>query len=305
MAFKTNVQLQKKAQKQKYAVPAFNINNLEILKAIIDTAIKLNSPLIIQTTEGAIKYAGIDYLISLVKTAQEISKLPISLHLDHGKDLSIIKQCIKKGFSSVMIDGSSYSFEENIKITKTVVNLAHKKGVSVEAELGTLAGIEDNVSSDKIIYTDPKQAIEFIKKTGCDTLAIAIGTSHGAYKFKGESKLKIDILKQITKLTKTPIVLHGASGVSKNTTTKLQKLGMKLSSAKGVSDTEIKKAIKNGVTKINIDTDIRLAFTSGVRQILKQDNNVFDPRKILTPAMEEMKKVIESKIRLFGSMQKA
>ncbi len=290
----------------KYAVPAFNINNLEILKAIMEAGVKLRSPLIVQTSEGAIAYAGMDYLIAMVKTAAK-EKIPIALHLDHGKDLNVIHECIKRGYTSVMFDGSSLPYKENVKKTQQVVKWARAKGVSVEAELGAIAGIEDFVSVEEkdAHLTDPKQAVDFVKQTKCDTLAIAIGTAHGAYKFKGDTHLDIERLKKIAKLVKNPIVLHGASGVDEDVVKLAEYHGAKIGSARGVLDEDIKKAVKNGVSKINIDTDLRLAFTAGVREALDHMPTVFDPRKLMKPAMTLMTEVATEKIMLFGSEGKA
>jgi fructose-bisphosphate aldolase class II len=297
----TNKFLLQKANKGNYAVGAFNINNMEFLQAIINAAEKLKSPAIVQTTEGAIKYAGLVYLHSLVTTAAKYTKTPISLHLDHGRDLDIIKQCIKIGYTSVMIDGSHYDFEKNIRVTKKVVSLAHKKGVSVEAELGTIGGVEEDVSARKIIYTDPGAALEFVKRTGVDTLAVAIGTSHGAYKFAGKSKLDIKRLKEIKKKLKIPLVLHGGSGIPADIISKAKKYGAKFGKPKGVSDFEMKKAVRNGINKVNIDSDLRLSFTAAVREVLAKKPEEFDPRKILSPARAFIQKTVEHKMKLFGS----
>jgi len=305
MVLKTNLELQKIAQNKKYAVGAFNIYNLETIQSVVAGAIAQNSPAMLTTSEGAIKYAGLKNIKELVYNHCEKSKINFSLHLDHGTDLETIKECIKIGYTSVMIDASAFEFEKNIKITKKVVALAHKKQVSVEAELGTLSGVEDNIKSEKIIYTDPVKAKEFIEKTGCDTLAIAIGTSHGAYKFTGSAKLRIDILQDIKKKINTPLVLHGASGVPKEIVELANKYGAKLGNAKGVPDQEIIQAIKNGISKINIDTDSRISFTAGVRKVLTENPSEFDPRKIMGPAKELMQKTIEQKMILFGSSKKA
>jgi len=299
----------KKAQKGKYAVGHFNINNMEIVQAIVAAAEKMKSPVILATSEGAIKYASIEYLYNLALTASNISKVPVALHLDHGKDMKIIKECIKLGYSSVMIDASHEDFETNIKLTKQVVQWAHKKGISVEAELGTIGGTEDLVSSKQIIYTDPKKAKEFVDRTGCDFLAVAIGTSHGAYKFKtGKNKpvkLKQEILKDIRKTVKIPLVLHGASGVPKNMVKIAKKYGANLSKVKGVPEQQTKISIKNGICKVNTDTDLRIAFDAGIRTVIKNNPKDFDPRHILAPAKDYMQKVVEHRIKLFGSKNKA
>jgi len=296
----------KLARKNGYAIPAFNINNLEILKSVIAAGVKLHSPLIVQTSEGAIEYAGMDYLIAMVKVAAK-SSIPIALHVDHGKNLDIIHQAIKKGYTSVMFDGSSLPYKDNVKKTQQVVKWAHAKGISVEAELGAIAGIEDFVSVEEkdAHLTNPEQALEFVKKTGCDSLAVAIGTAHGAYKFKGESHLDIERLKKIAKLVKNPIVLHGASGVAEDVVKIAEYHGAKLGQARGVLDADIKLAVKNGVSKINIDTDLRLAFTAGIREAVNQMPTVIDPRKLMNPAMTLMREIAMRKIILFKSEGKA
>ncbi len=295
-----------KAQKGNYAVGAFNTNNLEITQAIIEAAVELKSPVIIQTSEGAIKYAGLEYIYAINRIAS-LSPVPVAIHLDHGKDLDLIKKCIDIGYTSIMIDGSSLEYKENIKITKKVVALAHKKGVSVEAELGAIAGIEDfvSVSQKDAAFTDPDQAAEFVKKTGCDSLAIAIGTSHGINKFTKEPKLELERLKEINKKVKIPLVLHGASEVDKRMLNIAKKYGAKLKNAKGVNDALMKKVVKLGVNKVNTDTDLRLAFDAGVREIIKTKPDVFDPRKILGPAKEYMKQIIKERIIVLGSRNKA
>ncbi|MEK6899718.1 MAG: class II fructose-1,6-bisphosphate aldolase [Nanoarchaeota archaeon] len=293
-----------KAQKGKYAVAHFNTNNMEILQGVVKAAQKLRSPIILATSEGALDYAGINYLYSLAKTASEESAVPIALHLDHGKDLEMIRKAIQKGYSSVMIDASKFPFEKNISLTKKVVSLAHSKGISVEAELGTIGGAEDLVSSKNIIYTDPAKAREFVEKTGCDFLAVAIGTSHGAYKFAGKCSLRQDILQQIRKRVSVPLVLHGASGVPASVVKMAERYGADLSGVKGVPDAQIKTAIKNGITKINTDTDLRIAFDAAVRKALQSAPKDFDPRHILAPARDLIQKVAEQRIRIFGSAGK-
>lgn len=294
-----------KAQKQKYAVGAFNINNMEILQAVVNAAEKLRSPVIVQTSEGAIKYAGLDMLYHMVNSIAESTNIPIVLHLDHGRDIETIKQCIKIGYSSVMFDGSHLELEKNIKLTKQVVQMAHKEGISVEGELGTIGGAEDLISARKILYTDPEAAKEFVEKTNVDALAVAIGTSHGAYKFKCKSSLDINRLKEINKKVKIPLVLHGASQVPDWIVKQATKYGARLGEPEGVPESQIKQAIKNGVCKINTDTDLRLAFDAAVRKILKEQPNDFDPRHILAPARELIQKVVEHRIKLFGSVNKS
>ncbi|MFH1621218.1 MAG: class II fructose-1,6-bisphosphate aldolase [Patescibacteria group bacterium] len=290
------------ARAKRYAVPAFNVNDLEFLKAVISAAQKMKSPVIVQTSEGAIEYAGMDYLIAMVHVAAK-APVPVVMHLDHGKDLKIVRQAIQSGYTSVMYDGSALPYAKNVKNTKQVVAWAKKKGVSVEAEIGALAGIEDLVSVEEkdAKLTDPKEAARFAKETGCDSLAVAIGTSHGAFKFKGKTHLDIERLKHIAKLVKLPIVLHGASGVLEDVKALAEKYGAKLGEARGVLDTDIKQATKHGVAKINIDTDLRLAFTAGIREAVHDLPRVIDPRKLLEPANLLMCEVAKRKMKLFGS----
>lgn len=300
------IKILKPARAGHYAVPAFNINNLEILKSVMAAATRLRSPVIIQTTEGAVEYAGMDYLIALVKVAAK-SPIPIALHLDHGKNLDVIQQAIKSGYTSVMFDGSILKFDENLKKTKQVVKWARAKKVSVEAEIGAIKGIEDFVSVEEkdAHLTNPAQASEFAKKSGCDSLAIAIGTAHGAYKFKGECHLDIERLKKIAKVVRVPLVLHGASGVVEDVVKLAEYHGAKLGKARGVLDEDIKQAIQFGISKINIDTDLRLGFSAGVREAVDQMRDVIDPRKLMQPAMELMQEIAERKIMLFKSQGKA
>lgn len=297
--FASTKKILNKAQKGRYAVPHFNINNMEIVQGVTRAAIKTKSPIILATSEGAIKYAGLSYLRCLAGSAANSTKIPIALHLDHGRNLSIIKKCINAGYSSVMFDGSHLPFKENIQITKKIVKLAHKKGVSVEAELGTIGGKEDTIKAKKIIYTNPEQACEFVQKTGCDFLAVAIGTSHGAYKFRGKADLRHEILRDIKKCVKIPLVLHGASGVPEKVVKQAQKYGAKLTGVYGVPNSQIRKAIKNGICKINTDTDLRLAFDAAVRKHLKKYPKDFDPRHILGPARDAIQKIAEERIKLF------
>ncbi|MEM0008081.1 MAG: class II fructose-1,6-bisphosphate aldolase [Candidatus Bathyarchaeia archaeon] len=302
----TNKELLLKAQKEAYAIGAFNIQNLESLLAVVEAAAEEKSPVIVAVTPSAIKYGGLNYLARLVKTAAETTPVPMSLHLDHGEDLETVKKCLEAGFTSVMIDGSHLPFEENVALTKRVVDVAHQKGVSVEGELGRLAGVEEKtVEEREAVLTDPKEAEEFVKRTGVDALAVSIGTSHGAYKFKGEPQLDFERLKQIRERVKVPLVLHGASSVPQWIIEKATKYGAELSGAKGIPEEHIRKAISLGITKINIDTDLRLAFTATVREVLANSPKEFDPRKILGPAKEVMKEVVKAKMRLFGSSGKA
>lgn len=309
MPLVTTKKMFEKSMNEHFAIGAFNVNNMEIIQGIVDAAAKENSPVILQASSGAIKYARVGYLMKMVEAALAEHNIPIAIHLDHGPDFETCKMCIDNGFTSVMIDGSKYDFEENVSITKKVVEYAHSKGVVVEAELGKLAGIEDdvNVSEADAMYTDPEQAREFIERTGCDSLAIAIGTSHGAYKFKGEAKLRFDILAKIKeKIPNTPIVLHGASTVIPELVEMCNKYGGNIPGAKGVPDEILHQASILGVSKINVDTDLRLAMTAQIRRIFVEDPSAFDPRKYLTPAREEIQKTVEHKIKnVFGSSNKA
>lgn len=288
-----------KAYKGGYAIGAFNVNNMEIIQGITEGAKEVNSPVILQVSAGARKYAKHNYLVHLVQAAVEDTDLPIALHLDHGADFDICKKCIDGGFSSVMIDGSKYPFEENIELTKRVVEYAHEHGVVVEAELGKLAGIEDdvNVSDADSSFTDPDQAVEFVERTGCDSLAIAIGTSHGAYKFKGEPRLRFDILEKITNmLPNYPLVLHGASTVIPEFVEKCNKYGAEIPGAQGVPEDMLRKAATYGVCKINIDTDLRLAMTASIREYFVEHPEGFDPRGYLSLARDAIREMVKHKI---------
>lgn len=295
-----------KADRGNYAVPHFNVNTLEIVQAVMAAAEKMRSPVILATSEGAIQYAGMDYLKALITTAAK-APIPVVFHLDHGKNLNIIRQAIDFGYTSVMFDGSLLPLEENIKTTWRIVQWAHTKDISVEAELGAIKGIEDlvSVSEREAVLTNPKQAKEFVRKTQCDALAVAIGTAHGAYKYAGKPKLDLPRLKKIDNLVDLPLVLHGASGVPEWLKKRAAKTGLKIPDAQGVSDTLIKKCVKFGVRKINIDTDLRLAFTVGVHEIIKTHPEVFDPRKILGPARGLMFKIACEKMKLFYSANKS
>jgi fructose-bisphosphate aldolase class II len=307
MALSTNKKLLNLAKKGGYAVGAFNINNLEILQAIVSAGEAERSPAIIAVSEGAIQYAGLPFIVSMARIASEWASIPLSLHLDHGKDLEVIRSCVENGFTSVMIDGSHLPFQENIDITKKVVEMASPRGVSVEGELGRLKGIEEkvSVSDQEAFLTDPQAAEEFVKKTGVDSLAVAIGTSHGAYKFKGESKLDFERLAEIGRRVDIPLVLHGASGVPKPILEKAERFGAKLPGAKGIPDEAIQRAISLGICKINIDTDLRLSFVGAIREVLTTKPEEFDPRKIIGPGREAIKQTVQSKMRLFGSSGKA
>ena len=310
MPLVTTKEMFEKSMKEGFAIGAFNVNNMELIQGIVDAAAENNSPVILQASSSAIKYARINYLMKMVEAAvEEHPNIPIAIHLDHGPDFETCKKCVDNGFTSVMFDGSKYDFEENIRLTKEVVDYAHAHGVVVEAELGKLAGIEDdvNVSASDAMYTDPAQAEEFVRRTGVDSLAIAIGTSHGAYKFKGEAKLRFDILAKIKeKIPNTPIVLHGASTVIPELVETCNKYGADLPGAKGVPDEILHEASTLGVSKINVDTDLRLAMTGAIRKALIENPEVFDPRKYMQPARELIKETVQHKIRdVFGSSNKA
>lgn len=267
-----------------YAVGAFNVNNMEIIQAIIEAAEEENSPVFLQASQGGIKYAGIEYIAGLAKTAAESVKVPVALNLDHGTSFTQVVQCVRHGFTAVMIDGSQHPYEENIALTQKVVEVAHPCGVSVEAELGKIGGVEDDISVDAAdaTFTDPQEAAEFVERTKVDALAIAIGTAHGVY--KGEPKLDFDRLAKIREATDVPLVLHGASGIG---------------------DEAIRKAVSLGICKINIDTELRQAFTKAVQEVVHSKPQEFDPRKLLGPAREAMKEVVRAKMRLFGSAGRA
>ncbi len=301
-----------KANAGGYAVGAFNVNNLEILQAVMEAAVAKRSPVIVQTSEGAIEYAGMDYLKAMVGVAAK-ADVPVVFHLDHGKNLDVVEKAIASGYTSVMYDGSALPEAENIANTRKVVGWARWKGVSVEAELGAIAGIEDFVSVEEkdAHLTNPEKALAFVKATKCDALAIAVGTLHGAFKFKGETRLDFDRITAIKKLTKMPLVLHGASGISpelvERTKAQCSLLGdcARLEGAHGVSDEAIAEAVKRGINKINVDSDLRIAFTAAVRETLLNDKTAIDPRKIIGPAKKLMTEVVAHKMELFGSAGKA
>ena len=321
MAIVTTKEMFKKAYEGGYAVGAFNINNMEIVQAITEAAAEQKSPVILQVSAGARKYAKHAYLMALAHAAAEDSGVDFALHLDHGADFDICKACIDGGFSSVMIDGSKHSFEDNIALTKKVVEYAHAHGVVVEGELGKLAGIEDDVhvSAEDSTYTRPEEVEEFVTKTGVDSLAIAIGTSHGAYKFTPEQctrnadgilvppPLRFDILEEISeRLPGFPIVLHGASSVPQEYVKEINALGGKLPDAIGIPEDELRPAAQLAVCKINIDSDIRLAMTAAIRRVLANDPSVFDPRTYLSVARDEVKKMVTHKmVDVLGSNGKA
>jgi fructose-bisphosphate aldolase class II len=300
MALVTSKEMFQKALKQDYAVGAFNVNNMEIIQGIVDAAKVEQAALILQVSAGARKYARPAYLIKLVEAAVLDTDLDICLHLDHGEDFEICKKCVDDGFTSVMIDGSRFPLEQNIALTKQVVEYAHSKGVVVEAELGKLAGIEDDVNVDirSATFPDPEEAAEFVAKTGVDSLAIAIGTSHGAYKFKGDPYLDFDRLKKIHSLIpNTPLVLHGASTVLPEFVAICNEYGGNIPGAQGVPEAMILEAAKHGVCKVNIDTDLRLAMTAEIRKYLAEHPAEFDPRKYLGPARDAIQAMVQHKIK--------
>lgn len=294
----------KHAYEGNYAIGAFNVNNMEIIQGIVAAAQKEQSALILQVSAGARKYASPIYLRKLIEAAIEETDLPIALHLDHGDSFELCKQCIDDGFSSVMIDGSALPFEENIALSKRVAEYAHEKGVSVEAELGKLAGIEDdvNVSAEDAKFTNPDQAVEFVERTGVDSLAIAIGTSHGAYKFSGEPKLDFPRLEKITKLLPNyPLVLHGASSVIPKYLNMCNEYGGQIPGAKGVPEEMLRQAATYGVCKINVDTDLRMALTAAIRKVFVESPAEFDPRKYLGPGRSAIEEIVQHKIKnVFG-----
>ena len=287
-----------RAYKEGYAVGAFNVNNMEIIQGIMMAASEERAPLILQVSAGARKYAGQNYIIKLIEAALMDTDLPVVLHLDHGQDFDICKACVDGGFTSVMVDGSHLPYEENIALTKKVVEYAHARDVWVEAELGRLAGVEEDVVAEKSIYTDPDQAVDFVQRTGCDSLAIAIGTSHGAYKFAGDAKLDFPRLEKISAMMPGyPLVLHGSSSVPQEFVDMANEYGGKIGSAKGVPEDLLRKAATMGICKINIDTDIRLAMTANIRKVFAEQPEVFDPRGYLTPARQAVKDMVQHKIR--------
>ncbi len=300
------------AEKGRYAVGAFNVNNLEIVQAVIETAVEMKSPVILQTSEGAIEYAGMDFLIAMIRVAAK-APVPVVMHLDHGKDLMLIKKAIAAGYTSVMFDGSLLPFTKNVAATKKVVAWAQAKGASVEAEIGAIKGVEDlvSVSEKEAFYTNPEEAARFAKVTRCDALAISIGTAHGAHKSKTTPQLDIARLKKIDALVKVPLVLHGASGISpelvaktKNYCNELEDCN-RLEGANGIPDAQITSAIKAGIRKINIDSDLRIAFTAGLRETIVSDHTTIDPRKLLSLSKKLTKEVVRHKMELFGSAGRA
>ena len=309
MALVTTKEMFKKAYAGGYAIGAFNINNMEIIQAITEAAEETKSPVILQVSAGARKYAKHEYLLALAQAAVKDSGVDLALHLDHGADFEICKACIDGGFTSVMIDGSHHAYEDNIALTKKVVEYAHAHGVVVEGELGVLAGVEDEVVADKSSYTRPEEVEDFVTRTGVDSLAISIGTSHGAFKFTPKQctrnekgilvppPLRFDILEEIEKrLPEFPIVLHGASSVPQDLVAEINSLGGKMPDAVGIPEEQLRQAAKMAVCKINIDSDIRVAMTAGIRRVFSNEPSVFDPRGYLSVARDEVKKMVKHKI---------
>ncbi len=309
MPLVTSTEMFKKAYDGGYAIGAFNVNNMEIIQGITEAAKEENAPLILQVSAGARKYANHTYLIKLVEAALIETDLPICLHLDHGDSFELCKSCVDGGFTSVMIDGSSLPFKENIELCKRVVDYAHDHGVVVEGELGKLAGIEDavNVSDEDAAFTDPDEVQEFVHKTGVDSLAIAIGTSHGAFKFKGEPRLRFDILEKVAqRLPGFPIVLHGASSVIPKYVQMINENGGNMPGAQGVPEEMLRQAAKMAVCKINIDSDLRLAMTGSIRKYLAENPSHFDPRQYLSPARASIKELVQNKlVNVLGCSGKA
>jgi len=299
--FKASKPLLRRARRKGYALPAFNTSNLEMSKALLAAAEKSRSPLLIQVTESAIKYAGLESIFGIVQQLERSSTVPVCLHLDHGKNLLTIRKCLALGFKSVMVDASMHSLSKNVSITKKVVSIAHRKNCSVEAELGSLK----RIGSKGQHLTGPKEAEAFVKATGCDLLAVAIGTSHGAYKFRGKPRLDFERLEEISELVSIPLVLHGASSVPGFLVSKSNRFGARLSKAVGVPDKGLRRAIKLGIAKINIDTDLRLAFTAGIREFHARNPKDFDPRHALGNASSLVQEVAEQKIALFKARGKA
>jgi fructose-bisphosphate aldolase, class II len=303
----TGGEILRAARAGKYGVGAFNTNNLEITQAVLDMAAATGSPVILQISEGARKYAGTENLAHLVADMASRVAVPVAIHLDHGSSFESCKTAIEAGFTSVMIDASHDPFEENIRITREVVEMAHAAGVTVEAELGRLGGIEEhvNVSAEDAFLTDPDEALSFIEQTGIDYLAVAIGTSHGAYKGKGRPFIDHPRIERIASLTPIPLVMHGASGVPTWLTERFKAAGGEIGEAHGIADEDITRATAHGIAKVNIDTDLRLAFATGVREVLSNNPGEFDPRKILAPARDLMKQVIKYRMEVLGSVGKA
>ncbi len=301
MSLVTSQRMLQRAQKEGFAVPHFNISNFEVARAVLDACTELRSPVIIATSESVISYVGMKTLHALVSSMALQTKIPVALHLDHSPRYALARDCLKEGWTSLMRDASHLPFQQNVAETQRVVLLAHRKGVPVEAELGRLPGKEDLVQSKKSLYTDPDEAARFVQLTRCDSLAVSIGTSHGAYKFTGTPQLDFARLREIHDCVTVPLVLHGASSVPQYLLKKAQKYGADLTGARGVPDVQLKRSIREGICKINTDTDLRIAFDAGVREFLKQEPRDYNPRDMLAAAMGEMQSLARQKIKLFGS----
>ncbi|MGB9577260.1 MAG: class II fructose-bisphosphate aldolase [Candidatus Micrarchaeia archaeon] len=289
------------AQRRRFAVPAFNCHNLEILRAVIQAAEARKSPVIVAATEKTIEYASLELLAPLFLAAARNASVPVAVHLDHGKNISVVKRCLDAGFNSIMFDGSQLSFEENVRLTKQAAALAHERGASCEGEVGTIGKVEDEPRKRRIALTDAEAASEFTERTGVDALAVAIGTSHGAFKFSGEARLDLARLKEIKRKTRIPLVLHGASVVPLELVRLANKHGAKIKGAKGVPPEQVREAVKLGVCKVNVDTDLRLAFTAGVRERLSLERGELDPREICLGAAELVRRTAEKEMVLVGS----
>lgn len=306
MALTMTKEILEKARREHYAVGAFNINNMETLQAIVSGACEMDAPVIVEVSESASAYMGIELAASMVKSLAETAPVPVALHLDHGRKLETISRAIDAGFNSVMIDASDMSFAENVERTSEVVAIAHRAGVAVEAELGRLPGTEDGITAleREAFLIDPDEAAAFVDRTGVDFLAPAVGTAHGAFKFKGPAELDFSRLEKVRDCTAVPLVLHGASGVHKSLLDAASEQGLVLEGAKGLDDETLQKAIAGGINKVNTDTDLRIAFTTAVRRTVHEKPGVFDPRKILGPAREYMKEVVRDRIAILGSAHK-
>jgi fructose-bisphosphate aldolase, class II len=295
-----------KAMKETYAIGAFNINTLDFISVALEAAEETKSPIILAATMGAAENVGLNYLCEVVKLGAKKVSVPVALHLDHGASMDEVIRAISAGFNSVMIDGSGLPYEQNIRVTKEVIKYAYPRGIPVEAELGRIGGVEDHVNVDdkNASFTDPKQAEDFVRRTGCNSLAIAVGTKHGAFKFSGEVKLDYERIADIKRRVKIPLVLHGASAVLQDQLEKCNKYGAQISGAKGVTDEVIHKAINSGINKINIDTDLKLTYTGAIRELLATKPSEFDTKGIMNPVWKEIKQVVKNKIMTLGSANK-
>ena len=305
MPLVTSRQILQPARKRGYAVGAFNTSNLETTQAILAAAVAQHAPVIIQTTESAIAYAGMDVLLAMIKTMARHAPIPVAVHLDHGKHPAVVREGIRKGYTSVMIDASHLPLRQNIRAVRGIVRSAHQRGISVEAELGRIPGTEDIITSARQLLTDPAEAETFAKETRCDALAVAIGTAHGLVKSKGRPRLDFARLQEIAASVPLPLVLHGASHVDSRTIALANRYGARLRHAQGIPDSQVRRAVRLGISKINIDSDLRITFDAAVRKFLHSHPQAYDPREILGAATEAMQDVVERKIRLLGSAGRA